>query len=118
MDPASDAPPSARASAHPFECLAYILDATCFAGHLAETIADVLERACLSCGVGWTHAVGKKRSPSLIRARKAAAQALKSIDLGNGKRLANTEIGLILGGKDSTTVLYYLGGLGRQAVAS
>lgn len=113
-------PPGAAsaASAHPLECLAYVLDATHFAGTLAETIADVLERACLAAGVGWTHVVGPKRAPSLTKGRAAAAQALRAIDAGEGRRLSFEEIGLILGGRDHTTVLYYCGALKRQAVAS
>lgn len=112
-------PPGAAsaASAHPLECLAYVLDATHFAGPLAETIADVLERACLSAGVGWTHVVGRKRAPSLTRGRAAAAQALRAIDTGEGGRLSLEEIGLILGGKDHTTVMYYCGALKRQAAS-
>lgn len=112
-------PPGAAsaASAHPLECLAYVLDATHFAGPLAETIADVLERACLSAGVGWTHVVGHKRAPSLTRGRAAAAQALRAIDTGEGGRLSLEEIGLILGGKDHTTVMYYCGALKRQAAS-
>jgi chromosomal replication initiation ATPase DnaA len=111
-------PPGAAsaASAHPLECLAYILDATYFAGPLAETIADTLERACLASGVGWTHVVGTKRSPMLTRARRAAAVALKAVDRGDGRCLSLEEIGLCLGGKDHTSVLYYLGALKRQAV--
>jgi len=106
---------SSLASAHPLECLAYVLDATYFAGPLAETIADVLERACLAAGIGWTHVVSDRKGASIVRARKAAAVALRGVDRGDGKPLSLEDIGCILGGRDHTSVLYYLGALKKQA---
>lgn len=100
----------------PPEVVAYVEEATCFAGPLGATIASVLYNVSTASGVGWLHVVGRKRSPVLDRARKAVAFGLRAIDAGEGRHLSSTEIGLVLGGREHTSVLYLLGTLGRQKV--
>lgn len=100
----------------PSACLEYVLDATHFAGKLAEQIADTLERASADSGVGWTHVVGKKRAARLAFGRKVVASALRDLVVGDDGRLSLEEIGLIMGGRDHTTIMYYLGSIKRQEV--
>lgn len=88
--------------------LEYLRGATPFVGPLAAQIALVLEQTCTQAGVGWRHVVDKGSTPAVVRARRATARALRALDLGDGRKLSLPEIGLIMGGKDHTTILYYL----------
>ena len=95
--------------------LEYVLDATHFAGALAEAIASALERGALSAGVAWQAVVGPRSLSAIRRARHAVAAALFAIDVGEGRHLSLDEIGLVMGGKDHTTVRYYLDRVRRGA---
>ena len=89
--------------------LDYVQKVTPYAGKLACDVAEILERGSVNAGISWLSTVGQGRGRSLMRARRAVATELRALDLGEGERLTLTEIGCVLGGKDHTTILYYLG---------
>lgn len=89
--------------------LTYVLATSPFAGAMAERVAAILEHSSAAHGISWLAVVGRGMSRSIMPARKAVARELRALDLGDGRRMSLSEVGVVLGGRDHTTVLYLAG---------
>ena len=87
----------------------YVRQIGLFAGELEARIVATIRDVSAASGIPWTVVIGTTKRASVTRARRAVAAALRAIDLGDGRHMSLTEIGLLMGGKDHSTVCYYLG---------
>lgn len=87
----------------------FLRKTTIFDGDLLAKIAAILDTVPAANGVSWETVVSSDRSWSVGPARKATATALRAL----GLPLA--QIGRVMGGKDHSTIVYYLQGKRGQA---